>query len=631
MVKRAKSASAAYYNETPLMSDEEFDTLIRAIRELDPGNPFLATVGAPISNNSPLGKVTHRYVMGSLDNSMTEEAFKKWYRKIPTGGIVLQHKLDGISIDLLYEGGKFRRASTRGDGEVGENVTHNFKLRSHIIPHTIPFTGVCHVRGEALLCVADWKEYFPNTANPRNAIAGIVRRTNGNGAEFITFRAFDTICEEADTTCVTEKDKINLLNRWGFVTVETVVADSLAGARAYYDHTLHFREDLPHEIDGVVVKVNNIEEGRAMGSHDKRPRWATAWKFPPRGSETVLEDVEFSIGHTGTITPVGKVKAVQVGGTTIRSVSLCNFDEIERLGISVGDTVRVVRAGDVIPKITEVLKKGQHGVAIRPPKVCPSCSGRVAREEGLALYKCVSEGCPGRQREIFANWIKKRDIKFFGPEYQHQFMHTYDTTGYEAIVDMYALTEKDYMSVSRTHSAMWQKIYNNVKESRKCKLKDFIGSLGIDLLGRSQTQTLIEQGITTVKDFVNLEPKRLLALSGFQSTKASRIVNSIREISEFITRLAELIEIISEEKEMSHTKGPLLGASFCFTGKATLPREELHKLVTNNAGVAEDRVTKDLTYLVLADINSTSSKACKARKFGTKLITEEQFMGMVGK
>lgn len=361
--QKLRKASKAYYGGGEVfLSDQDFDHFRDELEELDPKNSFLAEVGAP--PGLALTKVKHIILMGSLKKINTRAEFDTWCNTLLKTSSNLEMavslKLDGISIELIYKDGKFIQAITRGDGKIGEDVTHSIK-NAKGFPKTISVKTEVSVRCEALLLIEDWKKHLSDKANPRNAVSGLVRRTDGKNSQYICCVAFDVL---TDKKFVTEAARIKWLKSEKFF-VTWSKATQPDKVEALVKELENRRSSLKFEIDGAVVKLNNISDQNALGEHDGRPYWARAWKFAAMGAHTILNDVEWAVGINGRITPVALVDPVSVGGVTISRVTLHNADEIDRLNLGIGDKIEVIRAGDVIPCVVRVIDKEY---------VCPLCN-----------------------------------------------------------------------------------------------------------------------------------------------------------------------------------------------------------------------------------------------------------------
>ncbi len=406
-----REASLLYYGgDESSLSDQEFDKFRDELEELDPDNAFLQEVGAPSA--SALSKVKHNIPMGSLKKITTCSEFGTWAatisKKSSSLECVVELKLDGLSIELVYENGKFTQAITRGNGKIGEDVTHTIR-NAKGYPKAIAQKGRVSVRCEAMLSIKAWKTHYAEKANPRNTASGLVRRTDAKGSKHLTCIAFDVLFDDSNFS--TEKDRIDWLedNDFKHTTCDVVAVSDVETAVKAIEAR---RDKLPFEVDGAVVKLNDIAEQEKLGEHDGRPYWARAWKFAAMGGHSILEAVEWSVGTQGTITPVANIAPVTVGGTVIRNVTLHNMDEIDRLGIRIGDAIEVIRAGDVIPKIIKVVKKGTSRRKISISR-CPACKSQVERD-GPRMVCSNAEDCVGVNSSRISKWIKKREIMYFG-------------------------------------------------------------------------------------------------------------------------------------------------------------------------------------------------------------------------
>jgi len=615
-----REASDAYYGgEDAIMSDAEFDTLRDELEDLDPKNTFLAQVGAP--SDSALTKVQHTIPMGSLKKINPGDGpkeFATWLATVSKTAqalkMAVQLKLDGLSIELVYEKGQFVQAITRGDGDIGEDVTHTIK-NAKGFPKTVSIKDrPVSVRCEALLYIADWKKHFSDKANPRNAASGLVRRTDAKGSKHITCVAFDVLFDYNGFD--TEADRIFWLKKEGFKVTPNVLVDpdDVEQAVKQFENQ---RDSLPLEIDGAVVKINDIPEQQKLGEKDGRPRWARAWKFAAMGAHTILNDVEWAVGTQGTINPVAKVKPVSVGGTTISNVTLHNMDEIERLGIQIGDEIEVIRAGDVIPKIVRVVSTPTSRRPITCT-ACPACGSDVERDGPKLLCTNVAN-CSGTQFKKIQKWVKKRDIMYLGDSNLEALWNAGVVKG---VPDLYRLTQASMVGAG-IGSGMAPKILAQIEKSTDCELADLIGSLSLDMLGRSEAGNLIGHGIDTLAKWKALTPKQISSLPGYQATKGARISQAVQDNWSLIEEVAACLAIKAPKKKAAG--GKLSGKSFCFTGTMEKPRKELEQMV-EDAGGEVHSVQKGLTYLVIADPNSQSSKAKKARKLGVSLISEDDFL-----
>jgi len=618
--KRLREASDKYYSgQDAIMSDAEFDRLRDELESRDPDNSFLKEVGAPV--DSALKKVRHSIAMGSLKkiNASTAPAeFATWLSTVSKTAknleMSVQWKLDGLSVELVYEGGKFLQAITRGDGEIGEDVTHTIRYAQGF-PRTISVNSRVSVRCEALLFIKAWKDHFADKANPRNAASGLVRRTDAKGAKHITCIAFDVLLDSNSMNFSTEKDRIQWLKDSGFAVTATEVcsADKVEKIVTAIESA---RSNLPFEIDGAVVKLNSVQEQEKLGEHNGRPYWARAWKFTSMGGHTTLKDVEWTVGTNGRITPVALVDPISVGGVTISRVTLHNADEVDRLNLGIGDTVEVTRAGDVIPFLVRVVNK----VSTRKPLCthCPACDSAVQRVG--PMWVCTNKNnCSGTQFKRIQKWVKKRSIMHLGDS---NLQTLWDANKVRTISDLYELTV-DKMVDAGLGQRMSEKIIEQIQNSRNTTLSDLMGSLSLDLLGRSEASNLVDHGIDTFDKWRHLTSSQIQSFPGYQRTKADRIAAGLKDNWDHIEHLAAKLTI--GDNKPAVTGGVLEGKSFCFTGKMENPRKQLENLVTQNGGQVRS-VSKNLDYLVVADVNSASSKMKSAKKIGVSIISEQDFL-----
>ena len=623
---RLRRASTAYYvDANPIMSDKEFDTLKDELAKLDPDNEFLHEIGAAL-DSSPLTKVKHEIPMGSLNKVNTLEEYETWLKTLSKQGVnrpsmVAQWKLDGSSVELLYRKGKFVQAVTRGDGVVGEDVTHSISKASGF-PKRLNKPIDCSVRAEAFIRLSDWEEYLSgDSKNPRNTAAGIVRRTDTKDAHFLRLQAYNIILKSRDEYIINnEMDKINILNSLGFDTVSSTVHFSDEIPKTFKQMTEQ-RNSLDFQVDGVVVTLNDIDLQEQMGEKKGLPYFARAWKFEADSGISRIKDVVWSMGSRGTIHPTAIVEPVEVCGVTIQNASLHNLDIINDLGVCIGDEVEIIRAGDVIPKVCRVSNPGKNRTPIEVIN-CPSC-GKKTVVRGPHAACPEPEICPGVQSKRISTFISKREIMFLGDA---NLVLLLENGCVRNIPDLYRLDVKRMMKAGLGET-MATKILAEIEKSRNARIEEVIGSLSIDLCGRSEAANIVAFGIDTLDKWESLTVEQLASFERFGEVKAKRIYTSLKENWTLIDEVVGLMNLVQDKKEK--VMGSLSDKSFCFTGALELPRKEAEALVMSKGGSVSSSVSKGLTFLVMADPNSTSTKAEKARKLGTQVISESEFMSMV--
>lgn len=635
IVARLKDASNAYYNQgEPIMSDHEFDELVDTLKMSDPDHPFLKTIGATAMGTI----VKHAIPVGSQEKLKTIEEVQRWIDKIDSPDLIMQWKLDGITVVLYYENGKFINAVTRGDGFQGEDITRNV-LHMRVaenadtkLPAVLPdeFTGA--IRGEIMLTKSEFKKVFEPLGyrNPRNTAAGKARdqKADPDLLKHFHIRAFDLI--PSDGSIGLETDRLNMLSAFGFDPVATESADSTAEAiweqRNMFENQ---RDSLDYEVDGVIVRENSIEKQLALGSSaDMRPKGQRCIKFEALSKTTTLESVEITVGHTGAHIPTGKVAPVEIGGVTVSSVLLNNWDEIGRLDIAIGDKVEIIRAGDVIPKIVRVLERPNNRQPILAPTECIHCAGPITKDG--AYHLCTNEECEGREFRRLKSWVTKRDIKFIG---DGLLTELYENHGIRRPADLYSLTETYLSGVKRGNGVVGtssKQIMAELEKSRTATLPQFLGSLAIKFLGRRQVEIMMGScNLNTLDDFLNATVESLEANPGFSAggSKAAGIVVGLSGAREEIDAL--LGAGIKIEYTQAEEEAPVGSASFCLTGAMSRKRSEIAADIRAAGFIVHDSIKSNTTYLVQADSSSTSSKTKKAEANGTQIISEAKLMQML--
>jgi len=622
--KQPEKASEAYYAGSPIMTDTEFDAAIIELRKNNPEHPFLKRIGSPVPGTQ---KTKHTIPMGSLSNANNEQEFRAW---IPSStDICLSHKLDGSSLELVYQDGSFVQAITRGDGKTGEDVTRNV-IKSGNVPLSI-HPSITSVRCECLIHKDDWVEHFKGDANPRNSAAGTLRRHDGHNAEYLQFYAFDAILDTYDCSdeileaSKSESELLDLLAEW-FYTPDYKYSRNMVGLVGWCQKCERIRDNLKYEIDGVVAKIDDRARSQAMGGRDGRPKGQIAIKFKPRGGETVLNNVIWQVGHTGSLTPVGEVSPVGVGGTIIRRVTLCNMDEIERLGIAINDRVEIVRAGDVIPQLLRRIGLGNQRQKINCPQTCPECGSKTSKD-GARIF-CTNDQCPGKSLGRVMTWIKKRNILNLG-------VGVVKAAGIERIEQLYKGHTIDSWANSNVGNGILgekraKKVMDALEKSRSVSLSEFLGSIGIKGVGRSLCRILCEGlGLKAIDDVFAIKPEEIESLEGFGYTRAHDFCDWLLEHQEEIEDLSSCMDF-EDQPDTKEVGGQLSGEVICFTGKSPKPRSEMSQLAESAGASVSNSINARTTILVIADPESESSKAVKARQMGMRLMSPDEFLTMAG-
>lgn len=644
-----KAKQAYYYRGDSLFTDREYDTLEDELRNLSPDDPVLKLVGAPVPPDSMLTKASHRIPMGSQSKVNSVDEFKTWHEKSERALLHGSLKGDGASAAAYYENGHLKQCISRGDGSVGEDVTANalkFKgLPAYVADADRPFNGA--VRIEVILTVADWGVVDPaRSKNPRNAGTGIMGRKNGHQAELLTVFAFDL--DEEGREFTTETEKTDRLAELGFNVMQHLACATSDDAIAFYEQTVKQRDDLPIWIDGVVLKLNDIAAQRAMGSTGGRPKGQIAWKFDSSGAETTLVGVNISGGHTGALIPNAELTPVEIGGTTVKSASLANYGEVERLGLAVGDRVWVIKANDIIPKVVRVTEQGASRQPIAPPAQCPFCGGPVGRrkntggDEGVVI-ECQNEDCPKKSIGKIKRWITSVDIQGIGDSVRLALVEQLEL---EDAADLYWLRSKKEALAGlvinqekdiRLGEKRATTILEGIEARRELTLPAFLGSLGIDRLGKRRVELMMQAApgeLDTVEQWRSgkLRQPEFAERAGVPNTGAA-IQDGLDAMASLIDRLlaAGVVVVQGAPAAMAPAGSDAPTKTVCITGKLPSGKKKSDYAAALEAAGYRlvDTVEAGLDFLVLAEPDSTSSKAQKARKLNVALISEEDLERML--
>lgn len=650
-----KAKQAYYFGGQPIMSDAEYDALEDELRAIDPDDDVLATVGAPVPADAILTKARHRMPMGSQSKVNTAEEFETWFTKNGSPAIHASLKGDGASAAAYYVNGKLEQAISRGDGSVGEDITANavkFQGLPVLVqrPDGSAFSGA--VRFEVILTVENWGLIDPSRAkNPRNLGNGIMGRKNGKDAHRLAVYAFDI--DDPETTFETEHQKSEFLEALGFTLMPYQLCPDLASCVAYYERITAERGDLPFWIDGVVLKIDDLQTQAKLGTVSNRPKGQTAWKFASEGGETTILDYTISGGHTGVLVPSARLAPVEIGGTTVQNVLLNNWEEIARLDVAVGDRVFVIKANDIIPKVIRVVERApddERGL-IEEPTQCPFCDGEVARrtntggESGVATV-CLNPECPKKSTGKIARWIKGLDIQGIGDSVREALIEQLDLQNPaglytlrddpDALASLIINADKEIrLGMKRATT-----ILDEIEKARTIRLIDFMGSLGIHGLGPRRVElmlTAVPGELDTLADWEggHLRDPEFAARAGVP-TLGDRLQDGIEAVADVIEALLANGVVVTPadgkalveaaEAAAADSKGTV-----AITGKLPSGKKKNdYKQPLEDAGFElVDKVTRELSYLVLADPNSTSAKAKKARSYNVELITEEQLLAML--
>jgi len=640
-----------YVLDDPEISDAEFDRLMNELKKLEAAHPELITSDSPTQRvggkpREGFVKVAHSAPMLSLDNAYSEEELRDWERRVhELSGrkdieYVCELKLDGMSLALRYEEGKLVRGITRGDGNTGEDVTSNVRTVRSVplsISHAqLKKAGIpldFEVRGEMLMPIASFKKMneerskleLSQFANPRNATAGTVRQLEPSitAQRHLDYFAYMLIAS-GKTVFPNHWQTLNALDDAGFkVNPRRALATNFEEILEFIKQWEEKRETLPYEIDGVVMKVNSTALQRELGFTGKAPRWAIAYKYAARGGITQIENIHVQVGRTGKLTPVAELKPVPIGGTTVSRATLHNLDEIERLGVKIGDWVEVERGGDVIPKVTRVVDDKDHPrgrKSFHMPEKCPVCGGHVVRAEGEADHRCVNQKCPAKLRETILHFASRgvMNIDGMGDALVTQLT---ERGAVKDVADIYKLTKADLLKLERMGEKSAENVLREIDNSKKLPLERVIYGLGIRFVGERTAQFLAEH----FGDISALEKAGEEELQQVEEV-GPRIAKSIVEFfaeprnRELVEELRAAGLTLKGKKKERGTK--LAGKTFVLTGTlANYTRDEAKKLIEDAGGKVAGSVSKKTDYVVAGA--DAGSKLDKAKELGVAVVDEK--------
>lgn len=611
-----------YYNnartvseEKEMVSDRVYDAWVDELRLLDPTSLAVTTVGSPVAP-SEWQKAKHQIPLGSLDKVNTPAELSKWVEDTyPNGKLFMTEKLDGLSIEVIYENGSLVQGITRGDGDIGEDITVNVAKMAGVKSHLAhKFTG--SLRGEIIMHRSTHKQWFPDKANPRNAASGTSKRLDGVGVDRLNILFYQVL---GDVDFKTEQSQFVWLQNQGLDTPNWWVVKNATEVnthwRKYQDVN---RETLDYDIDGLVVRVDNLEKQLELGEKNLRPKGAIAFKFDNEARESTIKDIIWQVGNSGRITPVAIVDPVQLVGATVTRASIYNLSYIEELGLDIGATVLVVRANDVIPRIEEVIK-GTGKIAI-PPSRCPECAG-ITIMEGENLVCINTDDCRSQIIGRLKNWVKELNLLEWGDTLLEKLV---DAKKVKTVADLYTLKVNDIANLDRLGEKTANKVLEILDANKDVSLEVFLGALSIPMIGQSTIKLIMDAGCDTLEKFGQLDTTQFEQVLGVGPVKAKFLADGLEHNQQLILQIMENGVTIKDK-----IIGTLTGKSICFTGSMKNKRPVLEKMAADAGANIKSSVGKGLTFLVIADPNSTSSKTQAARKMGTTLISEEEFLEMV--
>ena len=635
-----------YDQDAPELEDYEYDALTRELKAIEAEYPQLITPESPTQRvggtaSSKFSKVTHSVKMESLQDAFSFEELRDFDARVREAGIepeyVVEAKIDGLSVSLEYRNGRLVRGSTRGDGVVGEDVTENLATIADIPPELPDAPAFLEVRGEV---------YMPHSAffklkeqqeledkvpfkNPRNAAAGSLRQkdskiTASRGLSIFVFNLQQ--CE--GRTFATHHETLDYIKSLGFpVSPRYSVFRTIEDAIREIETIGELRGTLEYDIDGAVIKVNDLAARRVLGSTNKFPRWAIAFKYPPEVKESVVRDIEVTVGRTGVLTPTAVFDPVFLAGTSVSRASLHNGDIIDSLGVGVGDTIQVRKAGDIIPEVIAVSAHGPESRPFQMPSVCPSCGEPVVHLEGETALRCINPECPAQSLRNLIHFASRAAMAIDGLGEAVAVQLT-EKGLVPTVADLYTLTEEQLLTLDKFKEKSAQNLLTSIDNSKRNNLDKLLFGLGIRNIG-DKAAALLAEHFGSMEALQNASVEQMCEIDGFGATMAQ----SVREFfaksgtTDLLQRLAAAGVNMQWTGEKKGTA--LAGMTLVVTGTLpTLSRQEAEALIVQNGGKASGSVSKKTSYVVAG--TAAGSKLTKAQALGVPVIDEAGLYALIG-
>ena len=644
LTETLEKANRDYYDlDSPTLEDDEYDALMRELRGLESEFPELLSESSPSQRvggtaATTFEKVPHAVQMASLQDVFSADEVRDFFERVQkqgAGEFTVEPKIDGLSVSLEYENGVLVRGSTRGDGFVGEDITANLKTIRAIplkLKEEIP---LLEVRGEvympklsfAKLCEIQEKNGEPLPKNPRNAAAGSLRQKD---SKITAERALDIFCFNIQRVEGKEfsshSESLEFLKEQGFKIIPDYrVCKTFDEIRARIEEIGQMRTSLPFDIDGAVVKVNDLRLREEIGATVKVPKWAVAFKYPPEEKETTLNDIEINVGRTGALTPVAVFDPVQLAGTTVSRAVLHNQDYIAEKDIRIGDRIVVRKAGDIIPEVVRSVSHAENSEPFFIPGKCPVCGAEAVRDEDEAVVRCQNIDCPAQLLRSIEHFASRgaMNIEGLGEAVVKQLV---DAGLVKTVADLYTLNLQDLTALEHFGKKSAENLLNSIENSKKNNLSRLIFALGIKGIG-SRAATLLCEKFGDMDSIMAASEEEIVEIENFGEILAKSVYKSMREPHriELISRLKGLG--LNMTYESAKTSDKFAGLTFVLTGTLpTLKREQAKEIIEKLGGKCSGSVSKKTSYVLAGE--EAGSKLDKANELGITVINEEQFIKM---
>ena len=634
-----------YDQDAPELEDFEYDALTRELKELEAAYPELITPASPTQHvgGTPSGrfaKVTHTVKMESLLDAFSYDELRDFDRRVQEAGVepeyVVEIKIDGLSCSLEYENGELVRASTRGDGVVGEDVTANVRAIKKIPRHLKNAPAFLEVRGEVYmpheafqhLCAEQELQGTAPFKNPRNAAAGSLRQkdpkiTGSRGLSIFVFNVQQIRGKELTT----HAESLDYLKSLGLpVSPRYHIVHNIEDAIAEIEQIGQNRSKLDFDMDGAVIKVNRFAQRDLMGSTNKFPRWAIAFKYPPEVKETTLRSIEVAVGRTGVLTPTACFDSIFLAGTTVARATLHNEDFIHQFGLRIGDTIQVRKAGDIIPEVIGVTHHAEDADPYEMPTVCPSCGAPVVHLEDESALRCINPECPAQALRNLIHFASRdaMDIDGLGTAVATQLV---EKGLVHSVADLYALTQEQLLTLDKFKEKSADNLHKAIERSKENNLDKLLFGFGIRNIG-DKAAALLAEHFGTLEAIREAGVEAISEIDGFGGVMAQSIVEFFAKdgTADVVHRLADVGVNMKWKGEPKGDK--LAGKTLVVTGTLeTLSRSEAEALIVRNGGKASGSVSKKTSYVVAGA--AAGSKLTKAQSLGVPVLTEEEFLAML--
>lgn len=616
-------AKKAYFTtDKPIMDDHTFDVLEDILRQKLPYHRIFTKAGTS-KFVTGFEKKKHQVLMGSQNKVNTFDDLVHYFelKKIPQNTeFVVQPKCDGISLEIEYKNGQLVDAVTRGDGKTGDVITQNVvKMKNFVLNLPKDFSG--SIRCEIVMLNKDFAKLnrvsTEKYSNSRNATSGISQRLDGQYSEYCSLYATDLLF--SNQSIKKESEKIDFLNKSGFVGVDTFHCQNFDQIENIYQKFLNNgRKDYPFEIDGLVIKIEDLNLQNQLGVKNNRPKGQVAYKFPARSSQTRIDKIDWQVGPMGTITPVAQVDPIEISGAVISFASLANYDLIKEKNINIDDIVEIQRRGDVIPHVEKVINKINPGYAQAPSK-CPSCNSPLIQENKFLKCPNISK-CPSQilgSLRLFCDTLEIKGIsdKTIAKLYQ---LNLVKLPG-----DFYHLKVSDFENIAGLGNKSGTNIVNEIQSKKTLSLKQILDAAIIPNFSSQRIIQIINAGFDTPEKILGITVSQLEVLPGIQITLAEKIYQGIQSRKDFIQSILDNV-VILKSKTINH-ESKIFGKNFAITGNLSVPRKTLEGKIISLGGKLASSVTSNTDYLITNESESKSSKFKNAQKLGTKIISESDF------